>query len=188
MKKILALILAVLMVVSLAACSGKPAASSSTAAPTYSSALEVYTAIWDKVDEKFPVFGGNQNENAVSDAPGKFDMSDKDGLTYLLLLPESVQGKIDDVASLIHFMNANTFTSAVLHVKEGVMADIAKEIEDTVMNNQFMCGFPEKLVIFSVGDYLFYAYGNGEAVDMVVNSGKTNLQGEVSVICDKPIA
>ena len=186
MKKILALILAVLMVVSLAACSNKPAASSS-AASAYNSSLEVYTAMWDKVDEKFPVFGGNQNENAVSDAPGKFDMSDTDGLTYLLLLPESVQSKIDDVASMIHMMNANTFTSAVLHVKEGTMADIAKEIENTVMNNQFMCGFPEKLVIFSVGDYLFYAFGNGEAVDMVVNSGKANLQGEVSVLCDKPI-
>ena len=55
------------------------------------------------------------------------------------------------------------------------------------MGNQFMCGFPEKLVIFSVGDYLFYAFGNGQAVDSVVNSGKANLQGEVSVLCDKPI-
>ena len=186
MKKISALILAILMVFSLAGCSEKPAASSSAALP-YNSSLEVYTAMWDNVTEKFSVFGGNQDENAVMDAPGKFNMSDTDGLTYLLLIPESVQGKIDDVASMIHMMNANTFTGAVLHLKEGTATDIAKEIETAVMGNQFMCGFPEKLVILSLGDYLFYAFGNGEAVDMVANS-LIGLQDGVETICDKPIA
>lgn len=187
MKKITALILAMLLVFSFAGCASKPAASSSEAVPAYASSLEVFNAMWEKVETKFPVFGGKQDENAVMDAPGKYDMADKDGLSYLLLIPESVQANIDDVASMVHMMNANTFTGAVLHLKAGTAADAAKDIESAVMGNQFMCGFPEKLVILSVGDYVFYAFGNGEAVDSVVNSAKANLKGEVSVICDKPI-
>ena len=114
-------------------------------------------------------------------------MSDNDGLTYLLLLPESVQGKVDDVASLIHFMNANTFTSAVLHLKEGTAADVAKEIETAVMGNQFMCGFPEKLIIVQISDdYLVSAFGHGEPIDLF-KSKLSEAYPEAEFLFEEPI-
>ena len=47
------------------------------------------------------------------DAPGKFDISKTEELGITLGLPEDLWDDIDDAASMVHMMNANTFTGAV---------------------------------------------------------------------------
>lgn len=151
-------------------------------------ALSLMTTVWDNFpeDNKFACFGGNQTEDAVQGAAGKFDVSDTDGMTYTLLIPADVQANVDDAASLIHMMNANTFTSAAVHVTNGDAAGAADKIKDTIKNNQFMCGFPEKIAIITAGDYVMYAFGSGDLIDSFVNIAGEKING-ATVVCNETL-
>ena len=109
MKRTLSLILALVMALSLAACGKKDDGKNNADAPAYSLAL--LTKVWDSYtdDEKFPAAGGDY-ETSVDDAPGAFDPSNADNLNFLLTVPTEDASLIDDAASLMHMMNANTFT------------------------------------------------------------------------------
>lgn len=181
MKKIVALLLTLVIFASLTACAS-PAEEKSSA---YEDALAVFTAIWDAFpeDQRFSAFGGNQNESAVMDAPGAFDLTDTDGLTRLLLVPEAVQGKLVSAASLVHMMNTNSFTGAVLELSETAAADTTALIE-TITGNHFMCGFPEKLVVLTLDGFVLYAYGGEQQVNTFRDAATTALTGEVSVVYD----
>lgn len=150
---------------------------------TSGDALSMMTSIWDSFpeDNKFPCFGGNQTENPIQDAAGKFDVSDTDGLTYTLLIPADVQPNVDDAASLIHMMNANVFTGATVHVTNGDAAGAAEKIKETIRTNQFMCGFPEKLVVLTAGDYVLYAFGSGELIDSFATLAGEKVSGATEV-------
>ena len=172
MKKIIAMLLAVMLVASLAACGDKPATATTPATTEAkvevpASALEILETVWGSYaeDEKFFVFGGNMGENAVMDAPGKFDLTDTDGLTYSLLVPEAQAANIDDAASLIHGMLSNNFTCGVYHVTGDVKA-FAEAMKTAIMNNQWMCGMPEKVLVTVIGgEYVLVGYGIGDAIN-----------------------
>ena len=100
MKKTLAMLLALALVFALTACASAPEATTEDSASAYASSLDILNAIWENTpaDAKFSAFGGNQNENAVMDAPGAFDLTDTDGLSGLLLVPSDLHSSIDDAA------------------------------------------------------------------------------------------
>lgn len=192
MKRILAMLLCVSMLLAFAACSkddkeNKPDASTPPSeekpSSAYSTALDVMKAVWDNLPEesKFPCYGGNMTEEPVTDAPAQFDLSDKDGLSYMLLIPEDVQKNVDDAASLMHLMNANTFTGAVLHLSGAEVTDVAAKLETAILGNQFLCGFPEKLVLISTGDYLIYAFGAGDLISAFQSAALENVTGATLV-------
>ena len=54
---------------------------------------------------------------------------------------------------------------------------------DSVLATQWMCGFPEKIVVFNVngGDYVVYAIGNGDAIDYF-KTQLTAVMGESAVL------
>jgi hypothetical protein len=168
MKKIIAMLLAVMLVASMAACGNGGAAETTEAKePVPASALEILEKVWGSYadDEKFFVFGGNMGENAVMDAPGAFDLTDTDGLTYTLLVPADQAANIDGAASLVHGMLANNFTCGVFHVTGDVKA-FAEAMKNAVMGNQWMCGMPEKMLITVVGgEYVLMAFGIGDAIN-----------------------
>ena len=108
MKKILALLLAAVMVLSLAACTDKGSeggATSPSGAQTNQpkSALEILEKVWSKysTDEKFPATGGSE-KHMEEDKPGKFDVSDAEALDFELGFPKDAAAEIDDAASLVH--------------------------------------------------------------------------------------
>ena len=174
MKKIISLILAGVMMLGLAACGAeKPAettAPAQTTAPavTVESALAVLEDIWAKYgeDEKFAVIGGNM-ENPVDGAPGNYDMAYAENLTWNLLIPESEITNVAEAATMIHMMNANTFTSGVVRLAEGTDAEaFAQVMRDAIQNNQWMCGFPETLTIAVIdGEYVLIAFGVNDAMN-----------------------
>ena len=173
MKKIISLILAGVMMLGLAACGAeKPAettAPAQTTAPavTVESALAVLEDIWAKYgeDEKFAVIGGNM-ENPVDGAPGNYDMAYAENLTWNLLVPAEQLANIDEAATMIHMMNANTFTCGVVHLTEGTdAAAFAQVMRDAIQNNQWMCGFPETLTVAVIGgEYVLIAFGVNDAM------------------------
>ena len=102
----------------------------------------------------------------MEDAPGAVSIADADNLNYMLTLPVEDAGKIDGAASLSHMMNANTFTCGALRVKNGDdAAKLAEDLRDAIQNKQWMCGFPDKLVIATLGNYVVSVYGDEELVN-----------------------
>ena len=175
MKKILALLLAAVMVLSLAACTDKGSEGGATPpsgaqANQPKSALEILEKVWSKysADEKFPATGGSE-KHMKEDKPGKFDVSDAEALDFELGFPKANASEIDDAASLMHMLNQNNFSCGVYHVKGSGNAEaLAGKIKENILARQWLCGFPEKLVILTVGDYIVSVFGAGELTDTFV--------------------
>lgn len=132
------------------------------------SAVEILTKIWaDYADsEKFFVMGGNI-ENVVDNAPGEYNMEYAENMTYNLLVPADQIANVKEAASMIHGMNANSFTCGVFRLAEGVKAaDFGEAMRQAIQNNQWMCGFPDKLEIRAFGDtYVLAAFGINDAMN-----------------------
>ena len=175
MKKILALLLAAVMVLSLAACTDKGSeggATSPSGAQTNQpkSALEILEKVWSKysADEKFSATGGSE-KHMKEDKPGKFDVSDAEALDFELGFPKANASEIDDAASLMHMLNQNNFSCGVYHVKDsGNVEALAGKIKENILARQWLCGFPEKLVILTIGDYIVSVFGAGELTDTFI--------------------
>ena len=190
MKKIVSLALAGVMMLSLAACgNGKPAETTApeTTAPIETTVVPETTApeaepqapaasagavsvlenIWNLYgeDEKFAVIGGNM-ESPVDGAPGNYDMAYAENLTWNLLIPESEIANVAEAATMIHMMNANTFTCGAVRLAEGADVEaFANTMRDAIQNNQWMCGFPENLTIAVIdGEYVLIAFGVNDAM------------------------
>ena len=130
-------------------------------------ALTILNAIWNTYsdEEKFPAAGGD-SEHAVDGAPGSFDASNADSLSYLLTFPADDVSLIDSAASLVHMMNLNTFTCGAFHVADANnVARLADDLRTTIQAKHWMCGFPDKLVIVTVGQSVLSVYGNEDLVN-----------------------
>ena len=141
-----------------------------TEAPSSSgSALDILNAAWSGMsdDDKFPAVGGDfSEENMVSDAPGKYALTDSAEADRTLGLPTDWFDKVDDAASLIHMMNTNTFTCGAFHAASADdAASLAAALKTNILARRWMCGFPDKLVIVTVGQSVFSVYGNEELVN-----------------------
>ena len=186
MKKIIAMLLALTMLVAFAGCNNTTApettegtnAPETTATPETTeavtgaaSALEILENTWNLFgeDEKFFVMGGDF-ENMVDGAPGAVNVAGVDFLMGNLIVPEAETANVTEAASLIHGMNANTYTCAAYAVAD--VQAFADAMKTAIQGNHWMCGFPEKLVIAEVGGYVVVMFGHGDAV----NPFLTNLQ------------
>ena len=184
MKKIVSLALAMLLVLSLAACGSK-----NSGAGDVSDALTLLNTVWATYSEKekFPVSGGDY-DHPVDDAPGAFDISNADNMDYMLGFPGPSVANLVDAASLMHMMNANTFTAGAFHVASSSDVDsVVSDLKDNIMNRQWMCGFPDKLVILTLGDYVISCYGAEDLVDQF-SEKVTEAFADAAVVCDEAIA
>lgn len=169
MKKFFALLLAGVMALSLVACGSsndtKNDQTDGDQPAAITSALNLLETVWNDYadDEKFSVIGGGPDaEQMVEDAPGAFDLSDRSLAEYHLVLPEAAE--VDEAASLIHMLNANTFTAAAYHATGDAQA-LATQLRDAVQANRWMCGFPDKVVVAVRGEYVAVAFGAEDLVD-----------------------
>lgn len=137
---------------------------------SYPDAESALAYVWSKVTDQFPAYGGNIAYSVADGAPAKIDVSDADFLTNTMLIPADLQASVTDGATLIHMMNANTYTSAAIKVSGISAADAATKIKDTFLSTQFICGIPDKLVAVTSGDYVVYAFG----AEDLINEFKTN--------------
>ena len=167
MKRIFCLLLCMAMTVTLLAGCGK-SEPAQTEAPVVmpGSALEILETVWASYadDEKFPIIGGNIEAN-IMDAPGNYDLTYAENMTYNLLVPADKIANVSEAASMIHMMNANTFTCGVFKINSISAADFGAAMKDAVLNNQWMCGFPETLLIRNFSDaYVLVAFGVNDAM------------------------
>ena len=169
MKKIIAFFMATVMMFTVVGCgtAGTQENPSSSKAAIDSSE-DLLNQVWNAFseDEKFAVMGGDYN-HPVDGAAGAFDITDTESLAYILYVPADQAAMIDEAASLMHGMNANTFTGAAFHFSNPEhMAPFVEALKDNIMNTQWMCGFPDTLNIFMVNDeYVVSAFGNAEIME-----------------------
>ena len=169
MKKLMALILSAVMMLTLfAGCAGGSAATEPEAnVQVPGSALEILENIWNGYaeDDKFAIMGGNP-ESMNMEGPGVWDPAYAEGMTYSLLIPEEQMASVAEAASMIHMMNANTFTCGVVRLAEGTdVAAFTAAMQQAIQSNRWMCGFPEKLIIAVIGgEYVLTAFGVNDAM------------------------
>ncbi len=209
MKRVLIILLTGLLVFSLAACKSKEDKKDSTENKTtekqtsaeekkpekeessVKDSVELLETVWNsyKEDEKFAIGGGDMTEeNMRMDAPGKYGLEDTEALDATLGFPAGSVGKIDDAASIMHMMNANTFTCGVFRVKNASDLDsLTTELKEHIMQRQWMCGFPDKLVILTVDNYIVSFFGANDIVDTF--KGKvTAAYSSAKTVCEEPLS
>ncbi len=193
MKKIIALIMVAVLMLTFAACGGNTdnngdTNKEETPEVTIASPVELLNTVWATYadEEKFPVGGGDE-ANMNMEGPGVFGLENGgEGFVAITHFPAESVAKIDSAATLMHMMNANTFTGAAYHVVDADMAALATEVKDSVMATRWMCGFPEKLVIVTVGEYMVSYFGHAD----LVSTFTAKLQAaypSAEVVVDEPI-
>ncbi len=168
MKKFISLVLAAALAFSLVAC-GSKTDDKGDQAYTPTSALDLLEKVWNSYteDEKFPAAGGDYSEeNNTADGPGVFDLTDRAVVNSSLGLPETAM--VDQAASLVHMMNLNTFTAAAYHCTDDADA-LATALRDNIQQRQWMCGFPDKVAVAVVGEYVVSVFGAEDLVDTFVS-------------------
>ena len=187
MKKIIAMLLFAVMAVSMAAC-GTAEAEPTTTAPAETTvdttpaqtegtepvettpvvadnaASAVLNAAWALYteDQKFFAMGGDYNA-PVDGAAGP--VTAQDHMTASLIVPEDQLANIAEAGALMHAMNANTFTGAAYKLVDGAdAAAFATAMQTAIQGNQWMCGFPEMLLIANVDGIIVVAFGHGDAM------------------------
>ena len=189
MKKRIVLLICGMMILSMFGCAKKENGEqiensngdvTETVTVDVADATELLTNVWGTYTEAelFPI-GGGDYENVVMDAPGKYDISKAEEMDSVLGLPQSSAAMIDDAASIMHMMNANTFTCGAYHLTDASNKQaFADALKENIMNRQWMCGFPDTLLVASVGDeYIVSAFGNAE----IMETFKTKLTAQYDV-------
>ena len=141
----------------------------SEGAATAGDAVELLNSVWETYgeDERFAVAGGDFSEENMTDGQaGTYGIEDTEALDATLGFPASEVSKIDAAASIMHMMNANTFTCGAYHVIDSADVDgIVESLSTNINARQWMCGFPDKLVIITEGSYVVAMFGHEEPIN-----------------------
>lgn len=168
-KRILFALLAVVMVVALAACGGNTDADKEDENKiTIESPAALINDVWSTFaeEEKFPVMGGDF-ENMVDGEAGAISIADAEAVNSTLHIDETGLSYVSEAAALTHAMNANTFTAASYKLADSANAQaLVDSLKASITSTQWMCGFPDTLIIYTVADeYVVAAFGNAEAIE-----------------------
>ena len=168
-KRILFALLAVVMVVALAACGGNTVADKDDANKiTIESPAALINSVWSTYaeDEKFFATGGDF-ENMVDGEAGAVSLADAEAVNSTLHIDETGLSYVSEAAALTHAMNANTFTAASYKLADSANAQaLVDSLKASITSTQWMCGFPDTLIIYTVADeYVVAAFGNAEIIE-----------------------
>lgn len=202
MKRSIALILVLLL--ALSGCAGRNKtpettententkdSSTQTTAPLLSGdgAVQVLEKVWARYGEEERFFAsGGHPESAVDNAPGSYDITDTESLTFGLLVPEGQLPYLKEAASLVHAMNSNILSAAAFRLtKEANSEAFAKAMRDAIQGNQWICGFPETLLIADMGrGNLLISFGVNDAMDPF-QSNLTEAYGDAQILYKEAI-
>ncbi len=143
-------------------------------------AFAILDAVWKTYTEKekFP----------AGDGPMAMDMSNPDNYTYMLSFPAADTGLIDEAAGLVHMMNLNTFTCGAFHAADSKdLSTLAEDLHTAITGKQWMCGFPDKLVIVTVDQCVLSLYGKEDLVN-TFRDKLTAAYPAASVVYDEAIS
>lgn len=187
MKKIIAILMAAVMLLTFAACGAQEEKNETVSI----SPLELLTNTWNGIaeDDRFYVIGGDYSEeNMVENAAGVYSTADLSELDRVLGFPEAEGSKVLAAASLTHGMLANNFTLGAYQIAAGTDMDtLANALVENIQARQWMCGFPEQLLVAYYGDCLIGGFGLTEQLGSFETALKTAYP-DVVIVSTAPIA
>ena len=96
---------------------------------------------------------------------GSISITDPSEVDRNLGYPAAQGDQLESAASLTHMLNANTFTAGAYQIKDGADMDaLAKELEKNIQSRQWICGFPDRLLVAYVGNCLVGVFGADDLV------------------------
>lgn len=222
MKKLIAILLAVLMLASFAACTNTedPTEPSSDEATDEivtdlvsdgnatsgdvteeiteevtedladdSAAVAALSAVWNEVvaDEALiAAFGAASSEEIAGYfmAPAAFDMSDPEFVSATFQISADNAANVEEIAYVMHMMNANNLTAAAYVLAEGTdAAAFADGLKADIAAAQWICGAPEQLIIAEADGVVIAAFGGAD----VINAFNTVLAANGTVLVEDAI-
>ncbi len=222
MKKLIAILLAVLMLASFAACTNTedPTEPSSDEATDEivtdlvsdgnatsgdvteeiteevtedladdSAAVAALSAVWNEVvaDEALiAAFGAASSEEIAGYfmAPAAFDMSDPEFVSATFQISADNAANVEEIAYVMHMMNANNLTAAAYVLAEGTdAAAFADGLKADIAAAQWICGAPEQLIIAEADGVVIAAFGGTD----VINAFNTVLAANGTVLVEDAI-
>ena len=133
-----------------------------------SDSVGVLEKIWGLYgdDDRFAVFGGSM-EHAVDGMPGALDLTNSEEIVSKYLLPEAQLANVKEAASLMHMMNGNIFTAAVITLGDGADGEaLVKAWRETIHQNRWICGQPDEMLMYRMGDHILMAFGSKDAMSV----------------------
>jgi hypothetical protein len=190
MKKLLALVLAAVMTLSVVACgSTENNNSGNNGNVAITDALEVLTTVWGTYGEAdlFPVAGGDA-EHANWEGPAKFDLAATEELEATYCVTADIAANVDDAATMMHAMMINNFALGVYHLTDSAkMDEFTSTLKTNLLEKQWMCGQPEKFIVITVGEYVVAGYGLAQLID-TFEAKLTESYSSATVVCEENIA
>ena len=168
--------------------------------PSYKDSLELLNEVFNTYNASATeetmlyVAGGNiYNFDTVNpEGPAAFVALADTDYDENLGFPVAEVSKIENAAAMFNMMNTNTFNCYTVKLTSGTDVNaLANTVKENILNRQWWCGMPEKLVIINCpGNYLLVVWGVvefGGIVDPVVDSILATVEGS-SIVVDTPIA
>ena len=186
MRKITTMLLVVAMMFTLVACA------SGQAKDTGETPLEILVNVWDSYtdDQKFSIIGGGPEfDQSIMDEPAEFVISNAEAVDTLLGFPSTSIALVTEAASIMHAMNQNTFTAGAYHISNSADVEmLIGDIEDNILNRQWMCGFPDTLIIVKVDSHtLISAFGEAANIENFKDN-IMNLYTGAELVCEQNLA
>ncbi len=127
------------------------------------SSVVILQKVWDQFgeEERFSTFGGDV-ELGITDNPGALNIQNVEELVARYQFPESQLGAIAEAGSMIHMMNSNLFTAAVVKLSaDGDMKRLHEAWRDSIQQTRWIYKQPDKLLLADVdGTHMLMVYGN----------------------------
>lgn len=195
MKKIITAMLVAAMVLAFASCgnSAKHLEHTENFESANTVLLGAYDAFAEKIapsfgmpaeDVKMSFMGGYYNENdetTMTQGPGAIPTT-YEGITSVALLPAENVAMVDGASLVHHPMMLNFFVGAAFHVADVANVDaVVEALNNSIKNNQWICGQPESYAVIKVGCYVVSVYGLNDNVNALRDS-ITATYGEDAVV------
>ena len=179
MKKLITAILVAAMVLAFASCgnsakhldhTGNFESATSVLLGAYDGFAEALAPSFDMPAEdiKMAFMGGYYDENdetTLTQGPGAIPTTNE-VITSVALLPTDAVAMVDGAALVQHPMMTNYFVGTAFHVADAANVDaVVEALNNSIKNNQWMCGQPESYAVIKVGCYVVGIYGLNDNVN-----------------------
>ena len=155
--------------------------------PDPNAATEKLAAIWTAVEGEKFFAMGGDMNSMVNDAPGNYSLEDE-GLTAMLYVPADQTANLDCASSLMHGMLANNFTAGMFKMAEGADAKaFAETMKTAIEGAQWMCGMPEKMIIAIIDGEYVLSCFGINDAIAPFETALTTVYAEAEIVCNAAI-
>lgn len=119
--------------------------------------------------------------------PGNINITDVDTLTAITLFPADSIEKLASAGVFFNMMNMNNGTFSAFELKDAADVDaVAEALKETIANNNWFCGFPERYVIIKIDNFVVASFGLTDSTNAFKDAIASTYE-EAVVVCDEAL-